>query len=93
MLKLEDKEFKPASTGFYDSIDALWGTSDKNLIGVGFNGRIVRYDGQTWKTMDSQTEEHLRGVWGSSKDDVWAALDSGSAQAVPGRGDLRPPGS
>jgi len=50
----------------------LWGTSSSNLIVVGSNGAISRYDGTRWQKMDSGTEVDLEDVWGIDEKHVWA---------------------
>ena len=50
----------------------LWGTSSSNLIVVGSNGAISRYDGTRWQKMDSGTEVDLQDVWGIDEKHVWA---------------------
>src|SRR5207245_1522937 len=73
----------------------IWGTSLTSVTVVGASGRILQYDGSTWKTMVSPTQRTLSRVWGSSPSDVWAVGDSvllhfdgGSWKNVPMTGDL-----
>ncbi len=72
------------------SLHGIWGSSGNNVfaVGEGFRvgtfgdfvrfGAILHYDGSTWTDMSSNTTVTLRGVWGSSENDVFAVGDSGT---------------
>ncbi len=55
-------------TELYD----VWGSSPDNVFAVGDKGAILHYDGQSWKTMSSNTEANLRGIWGAGPNNVYA---------------------
>jgi len=44
---------------------------------VGSQGNLVHFDGQEWSNMGFYTTVHLRRVWGTAPDNVYAVGDSG----------------
>ncbi|MFT7583585.1 MAG: hypothetical protein ACI9MR_005272 [Myxococcota bacterium] len=50
----------------------VFGFGSDNVVAVGNNGTIVRYDGATWTSETTPTDQDLWGVWGASADDLWA---------------------
>jgi hypothetical protein len=50
----------------------LWGASAGDIFSVAPNGRIMHYNGVSWSSMSSGTNEPLFGVWGAAPDDVYA---------------------
>lgn len=70
--------------GFWgSSADDLWyiaDNSEKNgwQKGVTMHGTVADGGkGMTWTSVDSQSTVVLEGIWGSSKDDLWAVGDMG----------------
>lgn len=62
----------PGSSGLY----AIWGSSPKNVVAVGPDTRIVRFDGQTWTEETAPVGTvNLRGVHGTAPDNVFAVGD------------------
>ena len=57
---------------------AVWGTSGSDVFAVGCEGSVLRYDGGSWRKMESSTEAHLYDVWGSSGSDVFAVGSYGT---------------
>jgi hypothetical protein len=52
------------------AFNAIWGSgSDVWLAGQG--GLLARYDGSAWKLYPGLTQQSLRAIHGTSKDDVW----------------------
>ncbi len=51
---------------------AVWGSSEKDVFAVGWDGMILHYDGNRWQAMDSGTGEALRHVWGYDAGTVFA---------------------
>ena len=51
----------------------IWGHGDHRWA-VGEAGRVLRYDGATWRSEETQLADSavLWGVWGSGPNDVWA---------------------
>lgn len=76
------------------------GTSTTNVIAVGTNGKIAKFDGTTWSAMTSGTTQELRGIWLESATvgfavgtngtalkltgSTWAATTSGTANSLNG---------
>lgn len=57
----------------------LWGTAVNNVVAVGQNGIILRYDGTAWaQQVASPTAKALYAVWGSSAGDVFAVGETGT---------------
>ena len=50
----------------------IWGSSPSNLVAVGQNGAILRFDGTSWTAMTSPVNNALFGVWGSGPSDIYA---------------------
>jgi hypothetical protein len=67
-----------------ESIIKLWGTSSRNLFGIGTGGVIVHYDGQTWRKMASGTTVNLTSISGSPDGkEVWVCgYDLSNGQSV-----------
>lgn len=76
------------------------GTSGSNIIAVGTNGKIAKFDGTSWSAMTSGTTQELRGIWVESATvgfaigtngtalkltgSTWAATTSGTTNALNG---------
>ncbi|HNN96786.1 MAG TPA: hypothetical protein PKI03_31165, partial [Pseudomonadota bacterium] len=54
----------------------LWGSAPDNLWATDSLGWVGRYDGTAWKLMNTGISGCCRGVYGSSKDDVFFGADS-----------------
>lgn len=46
------------------TINKIWGTSSDDLYFVGNGGNIVRYNGQTWQSVGSETTLNINDIWG-----------------------------
>jgi hypothetical protein len=56
-----------------EDIQAMWGHSPTDLIAVGKEGAIYRFDGATWTPMWRKiTKADLTGIWGNSASDIYA---------------------
>jgi hypothetical protein len=67
----------PAAVG---PLNAVWGSSSRDVWAVGQAGSIVRFDGTAWLPSDAGASATLNGVWGTAADDVWTVgeeLDGG----------------
>ncbi len=51
---------------------AVWGSSEKDVFAVGWDGMILHYEGDQWNVMDSGTDISLRHVWGHDRNTVFA---------------------
>jgi hypothetical protein len=58
--------------GVQANLFGIWGMSRSAIWAVGDRGRVVFYDGQSWKRQDTPTEKRLTAVWGVSATEVWA---------------------
>ncbi|MEZ4655765.1 MAG: hypothetical protein R3E12_19810 [Candidatus Eisenbacteria bacterium] len=60
----------------------LWGVWEgsgvDDVFAVGNAGVIVHFDGTSWNVMPAETQDVLRGVWGTAPDNVYAAGDFGT---------------
>jgi hypothetical protein len=59
----------------------VWGTAADNVIAVGEDGTIRKYNGTSWGSMTSNTTLTLQGVWGSSATNVFAVGGAKENQA------------
>jgi len=50
-------------------VNKMWGTSDRNLYAVGYNGLIANYDGGTWHKIESGTTTDIDDIWGVANPD------------------------
>ena len=66
----------PEQTAASGILYDIWGSSRKNIIAVGENGTILRYNGFFWSPAASGTTIQLSGIWGSAADDVYAVGDN-----------------
>lgn len=48
-----------------------YGFSASDVWTVGRAGVVLHYDGSTWESVDSHTEEDLWGVWGAGPNDIY----------------------
>ncbi len=60
------------SAGTPHSLHGVWASGPNNVIAVGDEGTIVRFDGNAWAPMVSGTNWDLWSVWGAHSGDVWA---------------------
>ena len=66
----DSKAFAGTSTNL--PLFGLWGRTADEVWAVGDNGRIVHFDGQSWKEQESGTEAHLRHVYGFNDGTLYA---------------------
>ncbi len=52
----------------------MWGREANDVYAVGENGQILRYDGKSWKRLETDIAGDLRGVWGT-KEAIYAVGD------------------
>jgi len=78
IFRARDGKLEEVSSGYRDSLDAVWGSGDNNVYAVGYGGRVLHFDGSKWKAQQVPTTEHLRGIWGTSADDVHVVGDRGT---------------
>jgi hypothetical protein len=60
------------SNGFY----AVWGWAPDQLLAVGMEGMVLRYDGMSWQPVPGNPKAgdpdvHCNGVWGTGPNNVW----------------------
>lgn len=51
------------------TIDKLWGVDQNNVYGIGHAGTLVKYDGVSWKNINTYTNLSFQDIWGA-KDPV-----------------------
>ena len=58
------------------SVNKLWGTDKNNLYAVGVLGQIARYNGTSWKKIESGTDLNINDIWGdyNEKTGEWEIL-------------------
>lgn len=56
----------------------IWGSSETNVFAVGGGGAILRYNGETWSSMVSNTNNDLMGIWGSADANIFVVGRSGT---------------
>lgn len=62
----------PRSSGTTSDLDAVSGSSARDVWAVGTGGTIVHWDGTTWAASPTKDGANLAGVWAWSADDAWA---------------------
>lgn len=55
-----------------NSVTSVWAADASNVWAASDAGQIARYDGFSWR-MEKSDGKNFKLVWGTSKDDVWAA--------------------
>ena len=65
-------------TGVVVRLIHLWGTSPSNMIAVGGQGLVARYDGVRWTVNRPPTRYDLSAVWGSSAGNIYVAGQAGT---------------
>ncbi|MDY6834696.1 MAG: hypothetical protein SVY53_07875 [Chloroflexota bacterium] len=66
------------ASGTDEWLEDVWGTSGTDVFALGHDWRlgtnvILHYDGSAWTPMQMDITEQLRGIWGSSPNNVFAA--------------------
>jgi hypothetical protein len=61
----------------YDEVRGVWVNTPNDIFAVGGRGRILHYDGQTWRRMTSPTNGELTDLWGRSSADIYAVGRAG----------------
>jgi hypothetical protein len=51
---------------------SVWGTSTDDLWAVGYQGTILRWNGNQWTPIGGMGTTDFRGVYGSGANDIWA---------------------
>jgi hypothetical protein len=69
-------------TGVSDTIAAIWGTDENNVIAVGAAGNILRYHGDAVAGFSPEpaaqtlaASKALKSVWGNNASDIWVVGD------------------
>ncbi|RPJ61789.1 MAG: hypothetical protein EHM23_05675 [Acidobacteria bacterium] len=62
----------------HGTLNEIWGSSNSNVLAVGYDGTILQYNGVSWTPMASGTDDDLDGIWGSSPTDVFAVGQGGT---------------
>ena len=68
----------PLPSGF--EIEAVWGSTARDVWAVGAGGVILRWNGSAWSRARGITTSSLHAIWGQRSYDVWAAGDAGTLQ-------------
>lgn len=58
------------------TLTAVWGSGPDDVFVVGYQGRVLHFDGAAWSAMESGTTASLFGVWGSGRGRVYAVGSS-----------------
>jgi hypothetical protein len=93
---IKDQEtpyWKTKNSPSFNHLNAVWGTSQSNVIAVGNYGTAIHYDGQIWSLMKTGTTDNLYDVWGNSKNNYYAVGSSGTILHYDGFGWQRMPSS
>jgi hypothetical protein len=57
----------------------IWGSSGQDVYVLGLYAQpILHYDGTTWSSVTLEGAGRIWDIWGRSRDDVYAATDSGT---------------
>ena len=56
-----------------ETVQKLWSNSESNIYGVGTDGLIVHFNGQSWQKETSNVDVNLTDIWGSPDGNtMWA---------------------
>ena len=69
---IEDGEVIPQAIPDVPLMNWIHGFAPNDIFAVGFEGTILHYDGAAWTQMSVPTTQDLWGIWGASRDDLWA---------------------
>ena len=58
----------------------VFGFSSADVTVVGNDGTILHFDGAAWTTESTTVSQDLWGVWGVSRDDLWAVGGNGRSE-------------
>ncbi len=72
-------QYRPPGDTMY-----VWGSHLSDVFLVGWDGKILHFDGSAFRSMESGTTEHLYDVWGHSGTEVYAAGSNGTIIAYDG---------
>lgn len=65
---------------------AVWGTASTEVWAGGFDGVLLRWDGQSWQPQDPGTDDGVLAIWASAPDDLWVVTND---LGVVGNGAIR----
>ncbi len=84
VLRTIDGVFLPFNTGLdgSGSLFKVWGTSSNNVIAVGDDGLVARFDGTRWARQAAPADDRLVTVFGTAADDVYAVGGLRGAVAI-----------
>lgn len=60
------------------ALNAIWGSSSRDLYAVGEYGMVLHYDGRKWSVVRFGEERGFTGVWGNSAGHVFAVGHGGA---------------
>jgi len=55
----------------------IWGTAADDIYCAGAVGRIMHFDGTSWKDMLNPNSGLLKGIWGTSSTNIYAVSENG----------------
>ena len=56
--------------GTNELVQKLWYINENDIYGVGTEGIIVHYNGQTWQRLDSGTDIDIQDIWGGKNQET-----------------------
>lgn len=65
-------------------LNRLWGSGPQDVWAVGEGGLLLRYDGQRWSRIPSDTKESLVAIAGRGRGDAWAVGREGTLLRLSG---------
>lgn len=60
------------------TFNAVWGTGENDIFVAGTGGTLLHFDGNSWRKMESGTENTLYAVSGTSRTDIFAVGEKGT---------------
>lgn len=76
MIHYDGTQWKEQNTGFTDRVFGLYCAAEDDVFAATEWGKIYRYDGSVWTLVfNTATMTKVRGIWGSSANDVYAVGD------------------
>lgn len=79
MFRYDGVKWEEFDTGLEGvRILSLWVTSPDNVYGVGNEGAVVKYDGESWTKIPVCMDISLSTVWGSGGNELWVGGQNGT---------------
>jgi photosystem II stability/assembly factor-like uncharacterized protein len=66
------------TTNSHKDLLGIWGSSERDIYAVGYDGTIIHFDGSSWNIMNSGVRKDLLCIWGNSANNIYAVGVAGT---------------